>query len=191
MQKLKMALYPLIMWVSKFTNTALVYKCNTQFLKASCSFFTLEGLDIGGRPLSFGQWKGKYLLIVNTASECGYTGQYADLEALQQQYATKLIIIGFPTNNFGGQEPGSNEAIGAFCKRNYGVTFPLMEKSVVKGATIHPVYQWLTQPTLNGWNKNAPTWNFCKYLISPEGDLVGFFGNGIAPSDNVITQYFV
>jgi glutathione peroxidase len=128
-------------------------------------------------------------MVVNLASNCGFTGQYADLETLYQMHQDKLVILGFPANDFGGQEPGSNEVIAAFCTQNFNVTFPLFTKDSVKGETMQPVYQWLTNPAQNGWNSEAPGWNFCKYLLSPEGELLGFFSSAVSPlSGEIINQ---
>lgn len=141
--------------------------------------FTLNAID--GTPVSFANFKGKKVLIVNTASQCGYTPQYADLQKLHEQHGDKLIILGFPANNFGGQEPGSNEQISGFCSKNYGVTFQMFEKISVKGSDMHPLYKWLSSKDQNGWNDQAPNWNFCKYLISEDGKLLKFFGPGVKP----------
>lgn len=148
--------------------------------------FELPLLD--DKMVKFSTFKGKKLLIVNTASECGYTPQYEGLEKLHKQYGDKLTIIAFPANNFGSQEPGSNEEIGAFCKDNYGVTFPIFSKISVKGEGMAPLYKWLTQKEQNGWNEDAPNWNFCKYLIDEEGNLEAFYGSAIKPLGEEITK---
>jgi glutathione peroxidase len=137
--------------------------------------------SIDGKEIDFSLYKGKYLLIVNTASKCGYTPQYADLEKLHRQYGDKLQVLGFPANNFLWQEPGSNEEIAAFCEKNYGVTFPLFEKISVKGSDQHPLYRWLESAS-----GKVPTWNFCKYLIDPNGNVIGFFDKKVNPLDNKI-----
>jgi glutathione peroxidase len=147
------------------------------------SFKTLDG-----KEFSFATLKGKKILIVNTASECGYTPQYADLEKLHDTYKDKLVIIGFPANNFGSQEPGSDADIKNFCQKNYGVEFLMMSKSDVVGTTQNPIYQWLSNPNSNGWNNNAPNWNFCKYLIDEEGVLLGFFPSAVKPTGKEITS---
>ncbi|MCI0750506.1 MAG: glutathione peroxidase [Flammeovirgaceae bacterium] len=137
--------------------------------------FKINSLD--GKQIDFAQYKDKTLLIVNTASECGYTPQYADLQKLHEQYGQKITILGFPANNFGGQEPGTNDQIATFCKQNYGVTFQMFEKISVKGEDQHPLYQWLKEKT-----GNEPTWNFCKYLVKPDG-TVKFFNQKAKPLD--------
>jgi len=141
--------------------------------------FQLNSLD--GEKIDFEQFKGKKLLLVNVASECGFTPQYADLQELHSQHGEKVIILGFPANNFGGQEPGTNLEIAQFCQKNYGVTFQMFEKISVEGEDQHPLYQWLSDKSLNGWNNQAPTWNFCKYLVNERGELIHFFGSAVKP----------
>ncbi len=152
------------------------------------SFYDLKFTSLDGKTVDFSTLKGKYVLVVNTASKCGYTPQYADLQKLSDRYQNKLVVIGFPSDNFGNQEFGTNEEIGAFCQKNYGVTFLLMEKSDVKGKNTNVVFQWLTDKEKNGWNTDLPTWNFCKYLIDPSGKLVKFFSSKVNPlSDEVVS----
>lgn len=154
--------------------------------KSSIYDFTIN--SIYGDPIDMKKYKGKKLLIVNTASECGYTPQYADLQDLHEKYGEKVTVLGFPANNFGGQEPGSNEEIASFCKKNYGVTFQIFEKISVKGEDQHPLYKWLTSEDKNGWNNQEPTWNFCKYLINERGELVKFYGSAVKPMSNEILE---
>lgn len=135
----------------------------------------------GGDLIELSSYKGKKILIVNTASECGYTPQYKNLQELSEKYSDKVVVLGFPANNFGKQEPGSNSEIGAFCEKNFGVTFQLFEKISVKGDDMSPLYQWLSQKEQNGWNDEAPNWNFCKYLINENGELEKFYGSSIDP----------
>ena len=141
--------------------------------------FKVPALD-GNGTINFKDFKGKKIMIVNTASKCGNTPQYSDLEKLYEQYKDKLVIVGFPANNFGSQEPGSNTEIGEFCKKNYGVTFQMFEKISVKGDDQHPLYKWLKEKT-----GEEPSWNFCKYLIKPDG-TVKFFNSKVKPLDNEI-----
>lgn len=141
--------------------------------------FTIAGLT--GEAVNLADYKGKSMLIVNTASECGYTPQYADLQKLHEQMGDKVVIIGFPANNFGGQEPGTLEQIADFCEKNYGVTFTMTEKVSVKGADRHPIYTWLVEQS-----GKEPNWNFCKYLVSPDGSKVEFFPSGVNPFDEQI-----
>jgi glutathione peroxidase len=149
--------------------------------------FKVTSLDGGTIDLS--SFKGKKILIVNTASRCGYTRQYKDLEELHNKYKDKLVIIGFPANNFGGQEPGSNEEIREFCTKNYGVSFPMAAKVSVKGKDIHPLFDWLTHKTLNGVMDAEIKWNFGKFLIGENGKPVAYFGSGTNPmSDDIVSR---
>ncbi|MDR1864295.1 MAG: glutathione peroxidase [Bacteroidales bacterium] len=151
------------------------------------SFYKLSFTALDGKKVNFSGFKGKKVLIVNTASKCGHTPQYAELQTLSEQYKDKLVVIGFPSNDFGKQEPGSNEEIAAFCRQNYGVTFLLMEKSSVKGDEKNAVYQWLTDSAKNGWNTEEPTWNFCKYLVDARGNLLKFYPSKVKPLSEDIT----
>jgi len=143
---------------------------------------------IDGTDIDLMQYKGKKVLIVNTASECGYTPQYKELAELYEKYGDKLVILGFPANNFGSQEPGSNEEIEKFCRENYSVTFPMFEKISVLGDNMHPVYKWLTSKDLNGWNDQQPKWNFNKYLIDEDGNLLKYFSSAVKPMDKEIVD---
>ncbi len=150
--------------------------------------FTVE--DINGKPFALADLKGKKVMIVNTASKCGLTPQYKELEALYQQYKDKdFIIIGFPANNFLGQEPGSNEQIASFCSINYGVTFPMMSKISVKGKNMHPLYQFLTQKSKNGVEDSKVKWNFQKYLIGRNGKLEKVIDPKTLPSSDEVKQW--
>lgn len=137
---------------------------------------------IDGTSTSLAAYKGKKIVVVNTASDCGYTGQYEELQALYAKHKEQLVIVGFPANDFKKQEKGSNEEIAGFCKKNYGVEFPLASKSVViKDKEQHPLFRWLSDPKQNGWNKEAPAWNFSKYIIDENGRLTGYFDPGVSP----------
>lgn len=149
-------------------------------LPASLYDFKINSLE--GKEIDFSQYKGKTLLIVNTASKCGYTPQYTELQKLHEQFGNKVVILGFPANNFGAQEPGSNSEIASFCQKNYGVTFQMFEKISVKGDDQHPLYQWLKEKT-----GQEPSWNFCKYLVKPDG-TVKFFASKVKPLDKQITD---
>ncbi len=148
--------------------------------------FKMKTLD--GKEISLSQFKGKKLLIVNVASECGYTPQYKNLQALHEQYGNKLVVIGFPANNFGGQEPGSSAEIKTFCTKNYGVSFQMMEKISVKGSDMHPLYKWLSNKDENGVCGDAPSWNFCKYLVDENGRIIKFFNSKVDPLSKDITS---
>src|SRR5579871_3395356 len=145
------------------------------------SLYDFKVNSLEGKEIDFSQYKGKTLLIVNVASKCGYTPQYTDLQKLHELYGSKVTLLGFPANNFGAQEPGSNVEIGEFCKKNYGVTFQMFEKVSVKGEDQHPLYAWLKEKT-----GQEPTWNFCKYLVKPDG-TVKFFPSKVKPLDPEIT----
>lgn len=141
--------------------------------------FKVESLD--GGTIDFAKFAGKKILIVNTASECGYTPQYKDLQALYDQYKDKLVIVGFPANNFGGQEPGSNPEIREFCKKNYGVSFPMAAKISVKGDDTAPIYQWLCTKKQNGVMDAEIKWNFGKFLLDQKGNLITYFPSKVTP----------
>jgi len=143
--------------------------------------FTVKSID--GKSVSLSGFKGKKVVILNVASKCGYTPQYGDWEKFYKEHGSKIVVLGFPANDFASQEPGSNEEIATFCQKNYGVTFPMFEKVVVTGKEQAPLYKWLSSKPLNGWNDKAPTWNFCKYVINEQGQLTHFFASGVKPDD--------
>jgi glutathione peroxidase len=142
---------------------------------------TINSLD--GKPIDLGRYRGKNLLIVNTASKCGYTPQYATLEKLHETYGDRVTVLGFPANNFLWQEPGSNEEIAAFCEKNYGVRFQMFEKVSVRGGDQHPLYRWLSAKT-----GKQPGWNFCKYFVNKQGEVTGFYGPKVSPMDTSIIK---
>ncbi len=153
------------------------------------TFYTFAIKSIDGEEISFDRYRGKKVLLVNVASKCGFTPQYDRLQELHKKYGDKVVILGFPANNFGGQEPGSNEEIASFCKKNYGVEFQMFEKISVKGSDMHPLYQWLSSEEMNGWNDKAPSWNFCKYLVGENGQLLKFYASGVDPmGDEILGQ---
>lgn len=146
--------------------------------------------DLSGNAFDFAALKGKKIMIVNTASECGLTPQYEQLQAVYEKYKGKnLVIVGFPANNFGSQEPGSNAQIATFCQKNYGVTFPMMAKISVEGSDQHPVYQFLTQKAKNGLEDSDVQWNFQKYLINESGELVKVVSPRTLPTDAEIINW--
>ena len=161
---------------------------NTNNIAPKKSFYELEAISLDGKKISFDQYKNKKILIVNVASKCGYTYQYEGLQKLQDIYQDKVIVLGFPANDFFNQESGSNEEIEEFCETNYGITFPMFEKTTTKGRKQSSVYQWLTNKDFNGWNTQRPTWNFCKYLVNEQGELVGFFDSKVKPLSEEITS---
>ena len=153
---------------------------------------TIHGFQftsLEGEKVDFSQYKGKKILIVNTASKCGFTPQYEGLEKLYQENKDNLVVVGFPANNFGQQEPGANEEIAAFCERNYGVSFPMSEKISVKGEDIAPIYQWLTQKKWNKVKDSEVKWNFQKYLIDEDGKFVEVFESAVKPLSPELLSY--
>ncbi len=149
--------------------------------------FKVKSID--GGQIDFSKFKGKKIMVVNTASKCGYTPQYELLQKIYSQYKDKLVIIGFPCNQFGGQEPGSNEEIVEFCQKNYGVNFPLADKVDVKGGTQAPIYQWLTQKTKNGVLDATIGWNFNKFLLDESGKMLAYFPSNVKPDSEAILSY--
>ena len=153
-------------------------------------FYSLKAKTLSGDEYDMAQLKGKRVLVVNTASECGSTPQYAQLQELYEMYGgERFMIIGFPSNDFGGQEPGSNEEIATFCQKNYGVTFQMMDKVVIIGEGRHPVYRWLLEKDSNGVNDAEVTWNFNKFLIDENGNWVAHFTQKITPLDDEIVKF--
>jgi glutathione peroxidase len=149
--------------------------------------FKVAGLD--GTDIDFAKYKGKHILIVNTASKCGLTPQYTELEKLYEKYKDKLVIVGFPANNFKGQEPGSNAEIKEFCAKNYGVTFPMAEKISVKGEDIHPLYKYLQEQAVAKGFADPVTWNFGKFLVNESGELEATFSPKTLPMSDEILKY--
>ena len=157
---------------------------------AMASFYDLSAETLEGESFSFEELQGKRVMVVNTASRCGYTPQYKPLEELHQRYSEKgLVILGFPCNQFGRQEPGSASDIREFCTRNYGVSFQMMSKVNVKGDDQHPVYAWLTQKGLNGQSDHNVRWNFHKFLINEKGELVAALGSGADPLGEEVISF--
>lgn len=156
---------------------------------STASFYDFEIAGLLEDQISMSDFEGKYILCVNVASRCGYTRQYEPLQQLYDQYQDKLVIIGFPCNQFGGQESGTEEEIASFCKKNYGVSFPMTQKIDVKGANQHPIYAWLTQKELNQVSDAKVKWNFNKFLISPEGKWLEYFPSGTDPLSDQIVSY--
>jgi|TARA_B110000438_G_scaffold12159_1_gene11884 glutathione peroxidase len=152
------------------------------------SIYDIKLESISGVDLDLETYRGKKILIVNVASNCGFTSQYKALQDLYDQYGDKIEVIAIPCNDFGGQEPGSSKEIIEFCSLNYSTTFPFIAKSNIKSTPQHPLYTWLSDPSLNGWNKKLPSWNFCKYLINEKGELTHFFRSNISPTSKKITS---
>ena len=171
----------------KILATLLIVAASLVGNAQSIHSFKVKSID--GKQIDFASFKGKKILVVNTASKCGYTPQYEALEKVYEQYKDKLVIIGFPCNQFGGQEPGTNEEIVSFCKKNYGVTFPLADKIDVKGDKTAPIYQWLTQKAKNGVVDATISWNFNKFLLDENGKMIAYFPSNIKPdSEDILSR---
>ena len=155
---------------------------------AQKSIYDIAINDIAGNPINLNEFKGKHVLFVNVASECGFTPQYAGLEELHQQYKNDLIVIGLPCNQFGGQEPEAEKEIQQFCTKNFGVTFLLTEKIEVKGDEKHPLYNWLTDKKINGQSSSSVKWNFQKYIVDEKGEFVNYFYSTTKPLSPKITS---
>jgi len=164
---------------------------NQKSNSANCSIFDIAINALDGSPLKLSSFKGKHLLFVNVASECGYTSQYKDLQVLSDTYPEKLVVIGSPCNQFGKQEPGDASQIQNFCERNFGVTFVLTEKIDVKGSKQHPLYKWLTVKDLNGKKNSSVKWNFQKYLVDDKGKLIDYYFSVTKPMSSKITKYLL
>jgi glutathione peroxidase len=170
-------------WIVNSLNTSRVVYApvGTETAVSVTDFFSLKATSLQGETISFDQYKGKKIIILNVASNCGYTNQYADWQSFYEKNKDKVVVLGFPCNQFMGQEPGDAKEIAGFCQKNYGVTFPMFEKINVKGEGQSEVYQWLTTKAMNGWNEEVPSWNFCKYLINEKGQLTHFFASKVKP----------
>ncbi len=156
---------------------------------SASSLYDLDFQSITGETITLSQFRGKYLLLVNVASQCGFTKQYKELQELSDRFADQLVVIGFPCNQFGNQEPGDASSIKSFCERRFGVSFPLSEKISVKGSGQHPIYQWLTNKDLNGKKNSTVHWNFQKYLINPDGELIDGFYSITSPLSKKIIRH--
>lgn len=188
-QSILKSMYPLIMMPGKLLGSKNAIQKNNAHISPIVDFYSLKIELNDGSILEASALKGKKIILVNTASDCGYTAQYAELENLFQQHKDKLVIIGFPANDFKGQEKKDDAAIAAFCKMNYGVSFYLAKKSqVIKGTAQNPVFNWLSDKEKNGWCNQQPKWNFCKYLVDQNGILTHFFAQTISPLDPQIVD---
>ncbi len=183
-QKLLRKTYQLTMTMGKKTNNGTILE-NEEQVKPHKSFFDLRVELNNGKKLDFSELRGKKVLLVNSASNCGYTGQYAELQELYEKHGEHLEIIAFPTNEFGNQEKGDDEEIAQICQINYGVTFPVAKKgNVLPGSDQQPAFAWLLDENQNGWNTHKPDWNFGKYLIDENGVLSHYFGPSISPIED-------
>jgi len=188
-QKINRTFYPILAKLAKGLGVKGRVSTNFEEVKPLRSIYNLQCHSNQGVVVALDNYKGRYMLITNTASNCGYTQQYAELQRLQDKFTQNLSVIAFPSNDFSGQEPGSDEEIEQFCQVNFGVKFPLMMKSEVTGLHKNAVFAWLSTPQSNGWNDREPNWNFCKYLVGPDGRLLGFFESGVSPLDDRITGF--
>jgi glutathione peroxidase len=186
-QKVLKAVYPAFMWLNKITGGRSMVRSNENKTSPSQSLYDLIVKLNTGDELKLGTLKGKKILLVNTASDCGFTNQYDDLQKLYETNKGKLVVIGFPANDFKEQEKGSDAEISAFCKNNYGITFPLgIKSSVIKGEHQNEIFRWLSDKKLNGWNDQQPVWNFSKYLVNEKGVLTNYFDPAVTPGSDVV-----
>ena len=179
-QQFMKAGYPFLRWLNNITGANK--SCRTSDANAIDSIYNLIANVNGGENISLSDFSGRKILIVNTASDCGFTAQYAELEALYQLHRQTLTIIAFPSNDFKQQEQKTDSEILTFCQRNFGVSFLVIKKAAVKkGDNQQPIFEWLCNSKKNGWNDEDPNWNFCKYLINESGNLTHVFGPGYPP----------
>jgi glutathione peroxidase len=188
-QRFLKLIYPIWMWFNDVVSRHASHIANIDKAQPIYSFYDLKAVANDGTIIDFSNFRGKKVLLVNTASDCGYTGQYAQLEQLYLEYRDRLIVIGFPANDFKRQEKGTDEEIAAFCKTNYAISFLLAKKTVVvKKPGQHPIFQWLSESSRNGWCDQAPGWNFAKYLVTEQGMLAAYFSSSISPLDEVVIK---
>lgn len=168
----------------------LIFSKTMSQTNSSESIYDIKINSLAGEPIDLSSYKDKYILFVNVASECGFTGQYEGMQKLYDTYKDQLMVIGVPCNQFGSQEPGSSEEIQTFCQANYGVTFLMTEKIDVKGDNQHPLYQWLTDKSKNGKTSTTVKWNFQKYLIGTKGEFINYYYSITKPMSSKITKHF-
>lgn len=184
-QRFLKAIYPLIMLKGKLLPAKNDVQKNIELVAPNSSIYDLEVRLNNGSVLSLSKFKGQKLVIINTASDCGYTGQYDELESVFTEYKGKVMMLAFPANDFKNQETADDSTIAQFCRMNYGISFPIAQKAtVVKSSAQHPVFEWLSNKEKNGWCSQAPIWNFCKYVINEEGFLTHFFSQNISPTSS-------
>ena len=182
-QQILKAFYKVIMLKGKFFPSDKDVQINKLQIYQNSIFYNIEAKANDGTDVVLSNYKGKKIVIVNTASDCGYTAQYDELESLFTEYKNNVVVLAFPANDFKNQEIGNDASIAEFCRLNFGVRFPIMQKSsVVKGPQQHPIFKWLSHESNNGWCNQAPIWNFCKYIIDEEGRLTHFFSQNISPT---------
>lgn len=189
-QSVLKTIYPLIIKAGEWFGWKSGVLQNEKNIHPLVSFYLLTALNNNGRAISFNAFKGKQVLLVNTASDCGYTAQFNELQKLHEQHGDKLVILGFPANDFKEQEKGTDAEIVQFCKVNFGVTFQLMKKSqAVKGTQQSEVFKWLSNKNKNGWNDNAAEWNFSKYLVNEQGILTHYFAPAVSPLSDAVRKH--
>ena len=187
-QKMLRIFYPSILKMGRKGKRGTVLM-NQNITVPVSAFYDLKITLTNGKTLSFQELKGKKVLLVNTASDCGYTGQYAELQSLHERSGQALQIIAFPANDFANQEKSDDKQIAQFCQLNYGVTFPIARKGVVvKNSDQQEVFRWLTDKNQNGWNEHAPDWNFSKYIVDENGILTHYFGPSISPLEDIFLK---
>lgn len=179
-------LYPFLRTISALVAGRKSIRSNADGVVANESFYALQGLLNDGSSFTFSRLANKKVLLVNLASDCGYTPQYKELQQLQEMYSNSLLILGFPANDFKGQEPGSDSEIKTFCEINYSISFPLFQKHSVLRPFQNTIFKWLSHKGLNGWNNQQPVWNFCKYLVGEDGKLLYFFPPFVSPLSEVM-----
>ena len=179
--------FSIVILLSGFSYKSIAKKTDDKSA-SKANFYDLKAISIDGEEVSFEKYKGKKILIVNVATKCGYTYQYEGMQKLNDLYEGKVAVLGFPANDFLFQESGSNESIAEFCETVFGVTFDMFEKITTKGRKQSPVHTWLSDSNLNGWNDQRPTWNFCKYLVDENGELIAFFDSKVKPMSKEITD---
>ena len=188
-QKLLKQFYPALIWANRITGRRSVVKKNEGLVLPQKSIYALSVKLNDGSVLEMEKFRGNKLLIVNTASNCGYTAQYKELQTLYERYKGSLAVIAFPANDFKDQEKGNDMEIASFCRSEFGVRFPVASKSSVKkNQNQNKIFTWLTNKTWNGWNDREPNWNFSKYLVNEEGILTHYFDPGISPLGVEITE---
>ena len=187
-KKIISRLYNARMSLSKQTGMGITILSNSRSIKPIESFYSLSATGNNGQIIDFSIYAGKKVLLVNLASGCGYTPQYKELEILHERYKDNISVLGFPSNDFGSQEPGTDKEIAEFCELNFGITFQLFMKGMVTGKMTQPVYKWLTTQSKNGWNNKEPSWNFCKYIVDEHGMLLEFYSSSVSPLSNNIVK---
>ena len=188
-QRVLKTIYPAFTWVNKIVGRKSKVFTNETGTVPVQSIYDLSVTMNNGTVIPLSNYKGKKLLLVNTASDCGFTDQYDELQKLYAENKDKVEIIGFPANDFREQEKGTDEEIAQFCRLNYGVTFPLAKKSsVIAGSDQNPVFQWLTNKSKNGWTNKKPSWNFSKYLVNEKGILINYFDPSVSPTGKEVAE---